>query len=415
MGVAVTTDVGLANEIGEIRASIARAQERIWANDTSAALGEAARELTQARHELDALDMEVVSALDASKEWTVEGHRSVAAYLTHRCKERPATAKRRARLARELRSMPHAADALRRGEISLDRVEALARVRVPTLADEFARDEAMLVDQARGLHHHDLLRALRYWSDINAPDDAEGRARKDFEECSLNLSTTWRGTGRLDADLTPFANRVVGDVLESIEHELWEADWAEARERLGEAATEADLRRTPTQRRHDALVEMAKRAKAAKAGVEPDWQINLIADLPTFIAALERLVAAVGDGDPDDIPYPDERETELDNGAVLTPMQVVALALLGRLQVIVTDERRVPIFLGRSQRFFTGPLRKVLMLIFKRCTHPFGCDVPARFCEIDHLLAYIDGGTTDPGNAGPKCTGHNLWKENERK
>ena len=46
-----------------------------------------------------------------------------------------------------------------------------------------------------------------------------------------------------------------------------------------------------------------------------------------------------------------------------------------------------------------------------RCANEHGCDTPSRFCEIDHLLAWIDGGRTDPDNADPKCKRHNLWKE----
>lgn len=50
----------------------------------------------------------------------------------------------------------------------------------------------------------------------------------------------------------------MGTELGRLEQQEFAADWAEARSRLGEAATAADLQRTPAQRRHDALVRMAR-------------------------------------------------------------------------------------------------------------------------------------------------------------
>jgi hypothetical protein len=65
--------------------------------------------------------------------------------------------------------------------------------------------------------------------------------------------------------LTSLGRATVASALGRIEQELFEADWAAARAEHGDAATACHLTRTPSQRRHDALVEMARRAITAPA------------------------------------------------------------------------------------------------------------------------------------------------------
>ena len=401
----------MAQVLEELQALVIEAQRVLWADQSGPALAEAVQTLTRLRHQFDALDAMVTSAFDASKEHTVEGHATAAAYLVQRCGERPATAKRRTRVARALRTMPQAAEALAAGEISLDRVDLLARTRVPSLSDDFVRHEERLVGLARQLHYDDFVRALRYWADIRDTDDADRRIRKQDEQRQVNLSDTFEGMGRLDGWLTPIAHRIVASELERLEKKLWEDDWAEARDRMGDAATRDDLIRTPAQRRHDALVEMAMRSRAADGSAVPTWVLNIKMDAGTFATQLERHAAEVLGEDPELIPYPDERECELDDGTILTPSQAIALGVGNFVRRLVIGPDDELINLGREQRFFLGPLRDALKLVVARCTHRFGCDVPSRWCEIDHRLAWIDGGRTDAVNGGPLCKRHNLWKE----
>jgi hypothetical protein len=160
------------------------------------------------------------------------------------------------------------------------------------------------------------------------------------------------------------------------------------------------------------MVEMARRARAANGpGRDPTWILNIKMDDETFAAELEKYVAETLGEDPELIPYPDTRVCELDDGTVLTPSQAIALAVGNYVRRIVVGPGDELINLGRDERFFLGPLRTALKLVFSTCTHRFGCDIPSRWCEIDHLLAYIDGGTTDAVNGGPKCKRHNIWKE----
>jgi hypothetical protein len=88
----------------------------------------------------------------------------------------------------------------------------------------------------------------------------------DFEDRSLDLGVTFRGSGRVDGDLTPGCTAALSAVLES----------------LGKKAGPEDVR-TATQRRHDALEEACRRLIAAgglpdRAGQPTQIQLHLTLD-----------------------------------------------------------------------------------------------------------------------------------------
>ena len=70
--------------------------------------------------------------------------------------------------------------------------------------------------------------------------------------------------------LDPISGSIVAAELNRLEHDLFEADCAEAKELLGRTARIDELARTSGQRRADALVEMAARSRTAPAdGIRP--------------------------------------------------------------------------------------------------------------------------------------------------
>ncbi len=83
---------------------------------------------------------------------------------------------------------------------------------------------------------------------------------------STKLSQSVDGIWFLDGVLDPIRGANVAGELKHLEQRLFEADWAEARARVGDGVSVSDLARTPAQRRADALVEMATRSAAAPAG-----------------------------------------------------------------------------------------------------------------------------------------------------
>jgi uncharacterized protein DUF222 len=226
-------------------------------------------------------------------------------------------------------------------------------------------------------------RVCAYWRQVVDPDGAEDRAGTDVARRRVDLFEGLDGTGNLDGVLTPVGRATVGEALERIEQELFEADWREARGRLGEAATVADIERTPAQRRHDALVEMAVRAMTApRDGKRPRPLVTVLAGYETFAG----------------------RICELADGTVISPGTVAGLLDRAVIERIVFAGPSRVIDVGH-QRLFTGALRRAIEARDRFCTGP-GCDVPAADCDIHHSRPHSHGGPTDQTNAEPKCNFH---------
>jgi len=135
-----------------------------------------------------------------------------------------------------------------------------------------------------------------------------------------------------------------------------EADWSAAKERLGPAPLIVEPDRTPAQRRADALVEMATRARTAPAGGRRP------APLFTVVVGLETLTGPV---------------LELFNRTVLTPG--------------------------------TAALRRAIEVRDRTCFHPSCDEVPERL-QIDHIHDASKGGETTQDNGQGGCGFHNRWK-----
>ena len=158
--------------------------------------------------------------------------------------------------------MPAVEAAWLAGDIGQAQVSQLAEARTEVTAECFARDEEMLVGQAQDLSYRHFTRALAYWSQHADPDGAEDAAAAQHQARRLHLSCGFDGAWFLDGVLDPISGEILSRALKAIEEELFAADWAEARSRVGEGLCSADLARSPAQRRADALVEMARRAMA---------------------------------------------------------------------------------------------------------------------------------------------------------
>lgn len=71
-----------------------------------------------------------------------------------------------------------------------------------------------------------------------------------------------------------------------------------------------------------------------------------------------------------------------------------------------------PLNWGRTRRLFTIDQRDVYLALYAACAAD-GCDRPPAWADIDHKVAWIDGGSTDLDNGQPLCRWHNLNKEHQ--
>lgn len=91
-----------------------------------------------------------------------------------------------------------------------------------------------------------------------------------------------------------------------------------------------------------------------------------------------------------------------------TPVPLSAVLHLlcdAAIQLMLTDPAGVPLKLGRAQRLFSKDQRRVLAARDHHCRAP-GCDIPAPWCEVHHVVPWQDGGRTDVSNAILLCSFH---------
>jgi hypothetical protein len=227
------------------------------------------------------------------------------------------------------------------------------------------------VAQARTLPTRLFPRALAHWRRLADPDGALADAGKAFQRRRLHVSATWQGMVRLDGDLDPESGTVVITALGSL---------AEPE------ALDPEDRRTPAQRRADALVEICRRhldsADRPRVGGErPHLTITISAD------------QLAGDG-----------LTDLESGPI--PLETVRRwACDATLTPLLTDHDGQPLATGRPARFVSPVLRRLLHQRDQHCTHP-GCDVPARWCDAHHVQHWARGGSTEATNLRLLCRRH---------
>jgi hypothetical protein len=66
-----------------------------------------------------------------------------------------------------------------------------------------------------------------------------------------------------------------------------------------------------------------------------------------------------------------------------------------------------------TDRFFTGATRRAIQVRDRICSHP-SCDLPAIWCEVDHIQPFSEGGSTTQENGRLLCGKHNRMRNHER-
>jgi hypothetical protein len=355
-------------------------------------LGEALVRWHRAEARLAVSRARVTSAFDLRGGWRADGSKTAAAWLARRCKASIAAMRAGCLLARRLRHMPATRDALAAGEITERHAKTLADLSASprkAVSCGFGDAEEQLVGHAKTLGFDEFTTAVRYWESLVDQDGVEDQAAKDHESRRVHLSETWRGIWVLDGRLDAVGGTELATALRRVEKELFEADWAEAKEIHGDKVCLDHLTRTPAQRRADALVELARRAMAA-----PE---NRKDPRPLFVVHL---------GD-DSL----KRMCELASGTVIAPGMLVPLLSEAEIERVVYEgPSRKVVDLGRKNRFFCKALRRAIQLRDRRCVNP-GCTIPADDCHVDNdAIAWAHGGRTDQNNGACRCARHNRSK-----
>src|SRR2546430_4666483 len=150
----------------------------------------------------------------------------------------------------------------------------------------------------------------------------------------------------------------------------------------------AEDRRSPSQRRADALVEVCQLALRTEQLPEHGGQRpHLVVTVPYDVLRQQLGAGPLASGEP----LPAQQVRRLPCDAAIIP------AVLGTHSQVLD--------LGTARRLFTGPVRRALILRDGGCAFP-SCDRPARGCDAHHLHPASLGGPTSLVNATLPCRFH---------
>ena len=361
----------------------------------------------------DAELVRFVAEFEASGAWVASGAVSVKAWLVHHCHLSRAEAGRQVRRARALRHLPRVEAAFFEGAITSDHVDLLLRFDHGATKEPLHHHEQLLVDLARAYTFAEFQRLVAYWRNHVDPDGTNEEAEAQRNRRDVHLSESFAGMWFGSMVFDPVSGTIVAHELERLCELLFEQDWAEATERLGRTPLTDDLRRTPNQRRADAMVMMALRsASRPKGAAKPGATFYVHMDWDTVYGGISEL-----EGGP---PLPPREALSWMEGADIVRVThneggSIALSHATRLERVTREclERAVSDPPDRKEcpetdRIFTGATRRAIEIRDQQCSHP-SCDRPARWCQVDHITPWSKGGPTTQENGRLLCRFHNRW------
>ena len=337
------------------------------------------RSLVAAQNRIAALLTHAVRKAELSSAVEHDGLKSIKSWLRTHVKLSDGAARRLVEGGRALEALPAVEQVFAAGAISAEAVTAIAPIAAPDRLTRAAEQEVDVAEVAAALavlatqaSHARLREAVGFYvrhldPDGAEPDPTEGRS---FTMSRL-LGGTFTGTFVLDA--------VGGEKV------------ATAIESIAAASRCAGDTRTAAQTRGDALVQLCDLALAS--GELPI--LRTVKPHAGVLIGIEDLVA------PD--AGPDAATTGM--GAAISAARARWIACDSTVSRIVLGPDSVPMDTGRTHRVAPPHLRRAVELRDRTCVFA-GCEAPAWWCEVHHVLHWGDGGETNLENSALLCERH---------
>jgi hypothetical protein len=308
-----------------------------------------------------------------------DGLKTMASWLRGHAHLSPSAAGQLVRTGRALEHLPAVAAACAAGAVTAEQAalaEPVARDEARAAAAAQSVDlpaiDATLAEAAARLPYADLRQAVqRYLDQLDPdgpePDPTEGRRLSIARHADGSI------TGRFDLDA------VGGEKLQT------------ALEAVLQAGRCAGDERSRTQQLADALVQLCDNQLAAGT-------------LPTLRTVKPHVVVRL---DLDDLADPGTGPGTATTGfgATISAARARWLACDGGITRIVFGPDGVPLDLGREQRVVSAHLRKAVENRDRGCVFT-GCGAPTYWCDVHHLLEWINGGQTTLANSALLCERH---------
>jgi len=339
---------------------------------TDAALAE---DLVALRRYVDRLEAEFcrrLQAFDARHGYRSEGAASVVAWLRVRCRMSTAAAAQHVDVARQLLELPITSDALHSGAIGFHHAAAIARCAAEVGSGAVRPVEQTLVEAAEKLDPSRLRLVTRHLRHCVDPDGALDAANRDHAHRWFHISQTFDGVFVLDGKLDAEGGALLRTAINALEKPAAGDD------------------RSASQRRADALVELASRQLQggelpAVAGQRP----HLTVTAPAATLQRERGAAA----------------GEMSWAGPVVAQTVRRLACDAAVTRVTLNADGQPLTVGRSARSIPPAMRRALVTRDGGCRFP-GCDRPPEWTDGHHVKHWADGGETRLDNLVLLCRRH---------
>jgi hypothetical protein len=326
----------------------------------------------------------ITAEWERRKTWRASGSRFAAAHLARRTRSRGSECGGLLWLGRVLCDMPLVAAAFSAGDITADHVRRLASAYNPRTRSAFSRDETLLVSWALEKTFLEFCIEADVWLLENDPDGSSQKAQNQRDRRDVWLAESFNGMHIGGMNLDPASGSIFGGEFRRLEQQIFDADWREAKDRLGRDPHPTELRRTPAQRRVDAVVEMARRSARPSAGSAPKPLFTVVLG-PTTLDSLCMLGC----------------------GQVISPSALLPYLDEAQIEAILFDTALRPIKVTRK-RSFDAVQRRIIEVRDRFCA--CGCGTPAERCDMDHVVPWADGGMTATWNGQPLCRPSNKFK-----
>ncbi len=309
-----------------------------------------------------------------SESYRVEGATSAESWVATRFGVSGPGARALSQLGEKAAALPHLLGALCAGEVSLDKVRALAEVATPQSDRELcARAKVHSVRELVDIARTEVARRRRGSSDPS---------RWAHERRYLRFN----------------------DALRTLSAQLRAEDYAEAKaclEARAKAIGSEGEAETPTpwdQRCADGLMDLVRSAAlgagAAAGGANPFFVVAHV--------ALRTLVEGVGRGEGEN--EASELAGELERVGLIDTETVQKIACDATVAVAVDDDVGHTMYEGRARRFPTMAQRREVMRRDRHCRFS-GCE-NVHFADVHHIVPWKPGGLTDLDNLVLLCRHH---------
>ena len=291
---------------------------------------------------------------ERSQSYRDEGATSAESWVVERYGVAIATARALTHVGTKTSTTPHLAEALRAGEISLDKVRVVADVATN-------RNDRKLLDQARRCSVRELAEVVRSQRvHASAPDNRMRRF--------LRFNDTFR---TMTVQLPPEAYAATRAHVDA---------WTRNMPDDGETPLD--------QRRCDGFIGAITAASSGSPAT---------AASPYVVVAHVPLAALVG-------PTTTDLAGELERDGLIDGETVQRIACDATIAVAVDDDVGHTMYEGRNRRFPTDAQRREVMRRDRHCRFP-GC-TNVTFTNVHHIVPWKPGGLTDLPNLALVCRHH---------